>query len=403
MCLPALLDKLSGSQGILRSHMSTTPVDLARFRVKDPVEWLVDDVVSWMLDVAKRHGIPFEEMNMHRFANLTGQQMIGMTEQNFIERDPIWGPLIYNEFRKNLAEDTSVIDEIMKKYSADEDAVTAANGTPSTSFEIPKTHIAPNPSPMVPQFHTLTQTLNHTLNQTLNQSIQLNTNLAQNLQQTLNQSLATSLAAGLSTVPKRRCYGSPKSSILGSEDCSNIADSKVKKNKDGKPRKRSQHTKGNKLWEFIRDALKDPLTCPSVVRWEDPIEGVFRIVESEKLARLWGERKNNTKMTYEKLSRAMRTYYEKQILVPVPKTGLYPKKLVYYYNTKILLPVSGRRLVYKFGPSARGWSSNEPILFSNCSANVYSSDEEEMAVGETLSAYTSFDVEYPIKYRELPV
>jgi hypothetical protein len=27
----------------------------------------------------------------------------------------------------------------------------------------------------------------------------------------------------------------------------------------------------------------------------------------------------------------------------------------YYYNTKILLPVSGRRLVYKFGPSAQGW------------------------------------------------
>ena len=81
---------------------------------------------------------------------------------------------------------------------------------------------------------------------------------------------------------------------------------KIKKNKDGRPRKRSQHTKGNKLWEFIRDALKDPSTCPSVVRWEDPIEGVFRIVESEKLARLWGEKKNNTKMTYEKLSRAMR-------------------------------------------------------------------------------------------------
>lgn len=33
-----------------------------------------------------------------------------------------------------------------------------------------------------------------------------------------------------------------------------------------------------------------------------------------------------------------RTYYEKQILVPVPKTGLYPKKLV-----------------YKFGPGAHGW------------------------------------------------
>lgn len=25
--------------------------------------------------------------------------------------------------------------------------------------------------------------------------------------------------------------------------------------------------KGNKLWEFIRDALKEPATCPSVVRF----------------------------------------------------------------------------------------------------------------------------------------
>ncbi|KAK6060745.1 Ets-domain protein [Cooperia oncophora] len=91
----------------------------------------------------------------------------------------------------------------------------------------------------------------------------------------------------------------------GFDDCASIRDSKLKKVKDACPRKHSQHTKGNKLWEFIRDALKDPVTCPSIVRWEDPIEGVFRIVESEKLARLWGERKNNTKMTYEKLSRAM--------------------------------------------------------------------------------------------------
>ncbi|VDD84864.1 unnamed protein product [Enterobius vermicularis] len=177
-------------------------------------------------------------------------------------------------------------------------------------------------------------------------------------------------------------------------------------------RKRSTHTKGNKLWEFIRDALKDPETCPSIVRWEDPKEGVFRIVESEKLARLWGKKKNNAKMTYEKLSRAMRTYYDKQILVPVPKTGLYPKKLVYkfgpgaeewekatkvdgidvtglddngeftkymffryYYNTKILLPVSGRRLVYKFGPSAQGWKQGSVVLLdtsgtiNNCQVN----------------------------------
>lgn len=88
----------------------------------------------------------------------------------------------------------------MKKYSADDDAVSVAGVGPSTSYDIPKTHLtAPTPAGIVPQFQSLSQTLNHTLNQTLNHSIQLNPNLAQNFQQTLNQSLATSLAAGLST------------------------------------------------------------------------------------------------------------------------------------------------------------------------------------------------------------
>lgn len=27
----------------------------------------------------------------------------------------------------------------------------------------------------------------------------------------------------------------------------------------------------------------------------------------------------------------------------------------YYYKSKVLLPVFGRRLVYKFGPNATGW------------------------------------------------
>lgn len=44
-----------------------------------------------------------------------------------------------------------------------------------------------------------------------------------------------------------------------------------------------------------------------MVRWENVEEGVFRIVKSEDLARLWGQLKNNPRMTYEKLSRAMRS------------------------------------------------------------------------------------------------
>ena len=71
----------------------------------------------------------------------------------------------------------------------------------------------------------------------------------------------------------------------------------------------SNHLDGRgygKLWEFIRDLLHKPEYCPSMVRWENVDEGVFRIVKSEDLARLWGTIKNNPRMTYEKLSRAMR-------------------------------------------------------------------------------------------------
>lgn len=61
------------------------------------------------------------------------------------------------------------------------------------------------------------------------------------------------------------------------------------------------------LWEFIRDLLCDPEHCPRIISWENEREGVFRVVHSTEVARLWGEKKNNKKtMTYEKLSRSLR-------------------------------------------------------------------------------------------------
>lgn len=38
--------------------------------------------------------------------------------------------------------------------------------------------------------------------------------------------------------------------------------------------------------------------------------------------------------------------------------------LRYYYRTEILLPVPGKRLVYKFGPQATGWKTENPILWT---------------------------------------
>ncbi|XP_036747562.1 ETS-related transcription factor Elf-5 isoform X3 [Manis pentadactyla] len=59
------------------------------------------------------------------------------------------------------------------------------------------------------------------------------------------------------------------------------------------------------LWEFVRDLLLSPEENCGILEWEDREQGIFRVVKSEALAKMWGQRKKNDRMTYEKLSRAL--------------------------------------------------------------------------------------------------
>lgn len=60
------------------------------------------------------------------------------------------------------------------------------------------------------------------------------------------------------------------------------------------------------LWKYVWDLLHSNEDNPRIIRWEDKDDGVFRIVNSEEVARRWGDLKNNKAMTYEKMSRALR-------------------------------------------------------------------------------------------------
>uniref|UniRef100_A0A8D0GTG7 E74 like ETS transcription factor 3 n=1 Tax=Sphenodon punctatus TaxID=8508 RepID=A0A8D0GTG7_SPHPU len=111
-----------------------------------------------------------------------------------------------------------------------------------------------------------------------------------------------------------------------------------KENRDCLEAKKSKHAaRGTHLWEFIRDILIHPELNEGLLKWEDRREGVFKFLRSEAVAQLWGQKKKNSSMTYEKLSRAMR----------------------YYYKREILERVDGRRLVYKFGKNSSGWKEEE--------------------------------------------
>ncbi|XP_047038895.1 DNA-binding protein Ets97D [Helicoverpa zea] len=78
------------------------------------------------------------------------------------------------------------------------------------------------------------------------------------------------------------------------------------------------------LWQFLLELLTSAEYF-DVIRWHGT-EGEFKLLEPERVARLWGARKHKPAMNYEKLSRALR----------------------YYYDGDMIAKVSGKRFVYKF-------------------------------------------------------
>ncbi|XP_077017732.1 transcription factor ETV7 isoform X3 [Tamandua tetradactyla] len=71
------------------------------------------------------------------------------------------------------------------------------------------------------------------------------------------------------------------------------------------------------LWDYVYQLLSDTRYEP-YIKWEDRDAKIFRVVDPNGLARLWGNHKNRVNMTYEKMSRALRHYYKLNIIKKEP-------------------------------------------------------------------------------------
>ncbi|XP_060886204.1 ETS domain-containing protein Elk-3 isoform X1 [Labrus mixtus] len=69
------------------------------------------------------------------------------------------------------------------------------------------------------------------------------------------------------------------------------------------------------LWQFLLQLLIDQ-SHKHLICWTSS-DGEFKLLKSEEVAKLWGLRKNKTNMNYDKLSRALRYYYDKNIIKKV--------------------------------------------------------------------------------------
>ena len=81
------------------------------------------------------------------------------------------------------------------------------------------------------------------------------------------------------------------------------------------------------LWQFIKELLLQPQNYGNYIHWVDRQKGIFKIVDSVKVATLWGKRKNRPAMNYDKLSRSLRQYYKKGIMKKTERS----QRLVYQF------------------------------------------------------------------------
>ncbi|KAG7177715.1 Transcriptional regulator ERG-like [Homarus americanus] len=79
------------------------------------------------------------------------------------------------------------------------------------------------------------------------------------------------------------------------------------------------------LWQFLLELLSDPANS-GIITWEGTA-GEFKILEPDEVARRWGERKSKPNMNYDKLSRALRYYYDKNIM-----TKVHGKRYAYKFD-----------------------------------------------------------------------
>ncbi|XP_035991406.1 fli-1 proto-oncogene, ETS transcription factor-related sequence isoform X3 [Fundulus heteroclitus] len=79
------------------------------------------------------------------------------------------------------------------------------------------------------------------------------------------------------------------------------------------------------LWQFLLELLSDSNNA-GIITWEGT-NGEFKMTDPDEVAKRWGERKSKPNMNYDKLSRALRYYYDKNIM-----TKVHGKRYAYKFD-----------------------------------------------------------------------
>ncbi|XP_034232060.1 DNA-binding protein D-ETS-3 isoform X3 [Thrips palmi] len=147
------------------------------------------------------------------------------------------------------------------------------------------------------------------------------------------------------------------------------------------------------LWQFLLELLSD-CNNAGCITWEGT-QGEFKLTDPDEVARRWGERKSKPNMNYDKLSRALRYYYDKNIMTKVhgkryaykfdfqglaaatqpaaadPAAYKYQSDLFYHHSAKLnfMSPHAAMPSSSVFPSPSSYWSNPSANLYSNIASS----------------------------------
>lgn len=349
----------SPSGGTTLNNNESDNNDAIRYRTRPVRSWTYTDVIHFISDSLKELSIDCQDFNISKFNGANGEYLCKMSVEDFEKFTPKAGRHIYESFMRRREEEkmraashvTSSHQDSSRNHRMPHDVSSYEYPNhPSNTYHLthhPHSHPHPQPVLMQDSLSGCDASAPYEVRYETVDARSIGFDDGSRRLYSGGLPSASGKSFDLLHAPSPAAPFDMDGNISDPDVSSNEEEVKLepppKKRGPGRPRKpenelKKKRKKTGRLWEFIRNLLLDPVTCPSMVKWENAEEGVFRFVQAEKVAQKWGERKQNKEMNYEKLSRAMR----------------------YYYKGEVFEAVLGRRLVYKFGKNAKDWRPSNP-------------------------------------------
>ncbi|XP_063709437.1 DNA-binding protein D-ETS-4 [Culicoides brevitarsis] len=250
----------------------------------DPKEWTTEQAHLWLRSTIQQFKLPAIP-NMENIFPENGEELSQLSEDEFIERCPQAGSTLHGQLEVWIA------------------ACPDVSYTPTTIESLGSETIVENPSDIC-----MSTVIKSEIDET---------SIASPLSTVSCNNISTTVAP--SSPSAQAPASTSKTSTANSTSSTTTTTATSTATRQG-----SAHIH---LWQFLKELLSAPQTYGTALRWIDRKQGIFKIEDSVRVARLWGRRKNRPAMNYDKLSRSIRQYYKKGIMKKTERS----QRLVYQF------------------------------------------------------------------------